>query len=75
MNKDATVLYKEQAQYDKAVPLLLKAIEDRLLELGDVHPHTIESLNNLIDPYEAWNKPKKAEQWQAILAQIEDFEE
>jgi hypothetical protein len=28
-----------------------------------------------IDLYEAWNKPEKAEEWQAKLVQIEDFEE
>jgi hypothetical protein len=74
MNKDATVLYKEQAQYDKVVPLLLKAIKGRRLILGDTHPHTLESSNNLIDLYEAWNKPEKTKKWQIKLAQIEDFE-
>jgi hypothetical protein len=34
-----------------------------------------ESLNNLIELYEAWNKPEKAEKWRAKLAQTEDFEE
>ncbi|MFC1634823.1 tetratricopeptide repeat protein [Planctomycetota bacterium] len=69
------VLYKEQARYDEAELLLLEAIEGRRLILGDTHPHTIESLNNLIDLYEDWNKPEKAEEWRAKLAQIEDFEE
>jgi hypothetical protein len=46
--------------------------EDRL---GDIHPHTKESLNNLIDLYEACNKPEEAEKWRAKLAQMEDFEE
>jgi hypothetical protein len=32
-------------------------------------------LNNLIDLYKAWNKPEKANEWRAKLAQIEDFEE
>jgi hypothetical protein len=30
---------------------------------------------NLIDLYEAWNKPEKANEWRSKLAQIEDFEE
>jgi hypothetical protein len=35
---------------------------------------TLESLNNLIDLYEAWNQPEKAKEYRAKLAQIEDFE-
>jgi hypothetical protein len=35
----------------------------------------LESRKNLIDLYEAWNKPEKAEEWRARLEQIEDFEE
>jgi len=66
------VLYKEQGLYDKAEPLLL---EGRRLKLGDTHPHTIESINNLIELYEAWNKPEKAEQWRAKLPQTEAMEE
>ena len=46
--------------YDKAELLLIQAIEGRRLKLGDTHPHTLESMNNLIDLYEAWNKPEKA---------------
>jgi len=30
---------------------------------SDTHPHIMESLKNLIDLYEAWNKPEKAKQW------------
>ena len=40
-------------------------------ELGDNHPHTLESLNNLIKLYEAWGKPEKAEEWRAKLPQTE----
>ena len=47
--------------------------EGRRLKLGDTHPHTLESINNLIDLYETWNKPEKANEWQAKLVQIEDF--
>jgi hypothetical protein len=32
-------------------------------------------LRTPINIYETWNKPEKAEEWQAKLAQIEDFEE
>ena len=43
------------------------------LKLGDTHPYTLESMNNLIDLYEAWNKSEKAEEWQAKLPQIENM--
>ena len=69
------VLYKEQERYNDAEQLLLEAIEGRHLKLGDTHPHTVESLNELIDLYEAWNKPEKAEEWRAQLPQIEVLEE
>jgi hypothetical protein len=55
----------------EAEPRLREAVEGRRLKLGDTHPHTIESWNKLIDLYEAWDKPKKAQEWQAKLAQIE----
>ena len=36
-----------------------EVVEGRLLKLGDTHPHTLESIENLIDLYEAWKKPEK----------------
>jgi hypothetical protein len=44
------------------------------LKLGDSHPHTLQSLNNLVALYEAWNKPEEANEWRVKLTQIEDFE-
>jgi len=41
------------------------------LKLGDTHAHTLESMNNLIDLYEARNKPEKADEWRAKLPQTE----
>ena len=55
----------------EAEPLLLEVAEAHRLKLGDTHPHTLESLNNLIALYEAWNKPEKAEEWRAKLPQTE----
>jgi hypothetical protein len=46
---ELAVLYKVQGKYDDAERLLLKAVEGRRLKLGDDHPHTIQSLNNLIE--------------------------
>jgi hypothetical protein len=56
------MLYKEQARYDEAERLLLEAIEGRRLKLGDKHPFTLVSTNNLIALYEAWKKPTGGEQ-------------
>ena len=64
---DLAVLYKQQARYDEAEPLLLEALEGRRLKLGDGYPHTLESWNNLIELYEVWGKPEKAKQWRAKL--------
>jgi len=72
---DLAVLYKEQARYEKAEPLLLEAVEGRRLKLGDTHPHTFESMRNLIELYEAWGKPEKAEEWRAKLPQTETVEQ
>ncbi|MBL7188357.1 MAG: hypothetical protein ISS70_18685 [Phycisphaerae bacterium] len=52
-----------------------QAVDGLRLKLGDTHPHTRESLNNLINLYEAWKKPKKAEEWRAKLPQIEAVNE
>ena len=68
-------MYKEQARYDDAERLLLEALEGRRLKLGDTHPHTIESFNNLIDLYKSLGKPEKVKEWRMKLAQIEDYEE
>jgi hypothetical protein len=57
------VLYKEQERYQEAESLLPEALQGRRLKLGDTHPRTLESLYNLIDRYEAWNKPEKAQEW------------
>lgn len=45
------------------------------LKLGDRHSHTQKSLNNLIELYEAWGKPEKAEEWRAKLPKAEDTNE
>jgi hypothetical protein len=66
-----TVLYKEQGDHTKAEPLLIEAAKGRHLKLRKTHPYTIESFNSLIELYEAWNKPEKANQWRAKLPQTE----
>ncbi|MFC1795305.1 tetratricopeptide repeat protein [Planctomycetota bacterium] len=68
---ELAVLYKEQARYEETEKLLLEAIDGSCVKLGDTHPHTLESLNNLIELYEAWNKPEKAKEWRAELPKTE----
>lgn len=65
--QELAILYKEQARYVEAEPLLRRTLEGPRLKLGDKHPHMQQSLNNLIKLYEAWNKPEKAEEWRAKL--------
>ena len=72
---DLVVLYKEQARYDEAEPLLLEAVEGRRLKLGDTHPHTLESIKNLIGLYELLNKPEEAEKLRAKSPQTEAVEQ
>jgi hypothetical protein len=72
---ESNTRWKFRRAGDKAGPILLEALEGRRLKLADTHPHTLESLNILIDLYEAWNKHEKAKDWQTKLAQIQDFEE
>ena len=60
----------------KAEPLLLlEALQAHRLMLGDTHPNTIESWNNLINLYRAWDKSEKAKEWRTKLEQMEDFKE
>ena len=70
---ELAVLYKEQSDYDKAEPLLLETVEGQRVKLGDTHPHTLESLKNLIELYEAWHKLEQAEEWRAKLLQAENM--
>jgi hypothetical protein len=69
------LLYEEQARCEKAEQLLIQAVKGRRLKLGDTHPHTLRSLNNLIALYETWNKLEKAEEWRAKLPQTRAVDE
>ena len=65
------VLHTKKGQYDKAEKLFIEVLKGRQQELGDDHPETLESLKNLIDLYEAWNKPEKAKEWRSKMPQTE----
>jgi len=65
-NGDDTRMLAEETE-----KLLLEVVKGRRLKLGDTHPYTIDSIKNLIDLYEAWNKPEKAEKWRTKLPKTE----
>ena len=67
-------LYAKQGIYNKAEPLLKESLEICIRRIGDDHPHTLKSWNNLVELYEAWNKPDKADEWRAKLPQTEAVE-
>jgi hypothetical protein len=48
---------------DELIRVQRAHINGRRLKLGEKHPHTLGSMNNLIELYEAWGKPELAEQW------------
>jgi hypothetical protein len=52
-------------------PLRPEAVEICLLKFGDTHTHARESVKNLIDLYETWNKPEEADKWRAKLPEKE----
>jgi|GEM_PF-1648296 len=68
---DFGVLRREQQHCEEAETLLLEAVEGRRLKLSDKHPHTQQSLNNLIELYEAWGKPEQAYECRARLPRSE----
>jgi hypothetical protein len=50
-------------------------VQSRIQNLGSNHPNTKESIDNLTELYEAWNKLEKAELWRAKLSQTEAVEQ
>jgi eukaryotic-like serine/threonine-protein kinase len=60
---ELAVLYLRQACYEDAEPLLLEAFGGRQTKLGPDHPHTLDSLRELVHLYESWDKPQEAAQW------------
>jgi serine/threonine protein kinase/Flp pilus assembly protein TadD len=66
MSKRASA-YHLEARYKAAELLYRKVWQIRRRVLGEEHPDTLDSLNKLIELYEAWSKPEQAEQWRAKL--------
>ena len=57
----ASSLYHQQGNYDKAERIYSECIERRKNSLGDSHPDTLLSMNNLGKVYSDSNKHEKAE--------------
>ncbi|OHB82298.1 MAG: hypothetical protein A2Z38_00245 [Planctomycetes bacterium RBG_19FT_COMBO_48_8] len=58
---------------ENAEAILLKAF-NLSIAISDIHdPQTIEIAQLLIQLYEAWGKPEKAEEWRAKLLQAENM--
>ncbi len=68
-------VYTEQQRYGEAEALLLDAFELSDRVLGPLDQITIESIGKIVDLYEAWGKPEKAEEWRAKLPQTEAVEQ
>jgi hypothetical protein len=68
-------VFDAKIKLDDAVKLPLEATKGRCLKLGDIHPHALELWNNLIELYEARDKPEKADEWRAKLPQTEALQE
>jgi len=72
---DLAMLYREQARYEDAKPLLLEAFHGRATKLSPEHPHTLDSPKQLVSLYESWGRPDEAEKWRSRLVQTKAVEE
>jgi serine/threonine protein kinase/Flp pilus assembly protein TadD len=68
-------VYTEQQRYSEAETLLLDAFELSYRVLGPLDKVTIESIGKIVELYEAWGKPEKAEEWRAKLPHEEATKE
>ena len=50
-------------RYEDAEPLLLDAFGSGETKLGPKHPHTANSLHELVRLYESWGKPDDGATW------------
>jgi WD40 repeat protein/serine/threonine protein kinase len=54
--------------------MLIETLDIQRRVLGEEHPDTLRSMNKLIELYNAWGKPEKAEEWRAKLPRKKDTE-
>jgi tetratricopeptide (TPR) repeat protein len=61
------LLYAAMGRRAEAEQLLKKTLASRRRALRDKHPDIADSIEALIELYEAWDKPQEAAKWQAEL--------
>ena len=54
-------MYKDQGRYGEAEPILLETLEIRKRVLGEEHPSTLGSMNNLANLYRRQGRYDEAE--------------
>lgn len=64
-----------EGDFKGAERALTKTLEHSRRVLGEQHPETVGCIMALVELYQDWKKPEKAEEWRAQLQQKEDFEE
>ncbi len=57
-----------QARYAEAEPFLVQGYETLKKARGENHRFTKRALNHLIELYNGWEKPEKAEAYEALLS-------
>jgi len=61
------LLYIAKEDHAEAERLLLETFHGHETKLGPEHPHTVDSLKQLVSLYEAWSKPEEAGKWRTML--------
>ena len=56
-----------QGQYDEAETVLLEAYENLQRTLGDEHFRTQEAVKNLVELYDAWQRPDDADKYRKLI--------
>jgi hypothetical protein len=71
-------LLRSQGKYDEAMPYFVEALEGKRRVLGDEHPDTQATINNLVDLHEDWHEVEpdashdaKADEYRQLLEAIE----
>ncbi len=57
-----------QSRFAEAEPLLVESYETLRARFGSDHPGTREAAQRLVELYEAWNKPDRADTYRGVLA-------
>jgi len=69
------LVHHKQGDYDQAEPLLLELLEISQGVLVEGHPDRVAAMNELIKLYEAWGKPRTAEERRTKLPPKKGAEE